>query len=61
MDFNPTMGTYQRKKMRTKRMMQVKSNNPMKILFCGLISKVIPSKVSKSQIPYESLKPFVEV
>jgi uncharacterized protein YjhX (UPF0386 family) len=41
MFFNPTMGIYQRRKMRKKRIRQVKTNNPMKILFCGLISNVI--------------------
>ena len=46
------MGTYQRRKMRTKRMTQVKTNSPMKILFCGLISKVILSniQISKSKV-----------
>jgi hypothetical protein len=30
---NPTMGTYQRRKMRKRRMTQVKASNPTKILF----------------------------
>jgi hypothetical protein len=30
---NPTMGTYQRRKMRMRRMTQVKASNPTKILF----------------------------
>jgi uncharacterized protein YjhX (UPF0386 family) len=41
MFLNPTMGTYQRRKIRRSRRIQVKANNPMKILFCGLISTVI--------------------
>jgi hypothetical protein len=45
------MGTYQRRKMRMKRITQVKTNSPMKILFCGLISNVILSniQISKSE------------
>jgi uncharacterized protein YjhX (UPF0386 family) len=39
--FNPTMGIYQKRKMRKKRMRQVKTNNPMKILFFGLSPNVI--------------------
>jgi len=35
------MGTYQRRKRRNKRMTQVKTNNPIKILFLGLISNVV--------------------
>jgi hypothetical protein len=35
MFFNPTMGTYQSKKMREKRIRQVKTRSPMKILFLG--------------------------
>jgi len=46
------MGTYQRRKMRMKRITQVKTNSPMKILFCGLISNVILSniQISKSEM-----------
>jgi hypothetical protein len=40
MFFNPTMGTYQRRKIRKKRIKQVKTNNPMKILFLGFVSNV---------------------
>jgi hypothetical protein len=39
--FNPTRGTYQRRKMRKKRTRQVKTKSPMKILFFGLIPKII--------------------
>jgi hypothetical protein len=39
MFFNPTIGTYQSRKMRKKRIKQVKTKSPMKILFLGLISK----------------------
>jgi hypothetical protein len=35
MFLNPTMGTYQRRKMRKKRIKQVKTRSPMKILFLG--------------------------
>jgi hypothetical protein len=41
MFFNPTMGTYQRRKITKKRITQVKTSNPIKILFCGLFSNVI--------------------
>jgi hypothetical protein len=41
MFFNPTMGTYQRRKMKQKRMTQVKTKSPIKILFFGLLSNVI--------------------
>jgi hypothetical protein len=41
MFFNPTIGTYQRRKIRQKRMTQVKTNKPMKVLFFGLTSNVI--------------------
>src|SRR4030042_2542589 len=41
MFFNPMMGTYQRRKMTKKRMTQVKTSNPIKILFRGLFSNVI--------------------
>jgi hypothetical protein len=33
--FNPTKGTYQSKKMRKKRIKQVKTSSPIKILFFG--------------------------
>jgi len=39
--FNPTRGTYQRRKIRKKRIKQVRTNNPIKILFLGLFSKKI--------------------
>jgi len=38
MFFNPTMGTYQNKKISKKRIKQVKTNSPIKILFWGLVS-----------------------
>jgi len=38
MFFNPTMGTYQNKKISKKRIKQVKTNSPTKILFWGLVS-----------------------
>lgn len=41
MFFSPTMGTYQRRKRRQKRITQVKTNSPMKILFLGLFSNVL--------------------
>jgi hypothetical protein len=44
--FNPTKGTYQSRKMKKKRIKQVKTNKPIKILFLGLISK-IPSLSSE--------------
>jgi hypothetical protein len=46
------MGTYQRRKMRMNRIIQVKTNSPIKILFCGLISNVILSniQISKSEV-----------
>jgi hypothetical protein len=37
--FNPTRGTYQSKKMRKKRIKQVRTKRPIKTLFLGLISK----------------------
>ena len=52
MFFNPTMGTYQRRKMRKKRMTQVKTSNPIKILFCGLFPNAIPLKFK-----YEAPRP----
>jgi uncharacterized protein YjhX (UPF0386 family) len=39
MFFNPTIGIYQSRKMRKKRIKQVKTKSPMKILFLGLMSK----------------------
>jgi hypothetical protein len=39
MFFNPTRGTYQSRKMMKKRIKQVRTKSPMKILFWGLISK----------------------
>ena len=43
MVFNPTIGTYQNKKIREKRIKQVKTKSPMKILFLGLMSNVTSS------------------
>jgi hypothetical protein len=43
MVFNPTIGTYQNKKIREKRIKQVKTKSPMKILFLGLTSNVTSS------------------
>jgi uncharacterized protein YjhX (UPF0386 family) len=40
MFFNPTIGTYQSRKIREKRIKQVKTKRPMKILFLGLMSNV---------------------
>jgi hypothetical protein len=45
MFLNPTMGTYQRRKMRRRRRIQVKTNSPMKILFWGLFSNAILSRI----------------
>jgi len=52
MFLNPTMGTYQRRKMSMRRIIQVKTSSPIKILFLGLISKAILSRIqiSKSEI-----------
>jgi hypothetical protein len=47
--FNPTKGTYQSKKIRKKRIKQVKTSSPMKTLFLGLTSKS-PSQKIKHQI-----------
>jgi hypothetical protein len=44
MFFNPTIGTYQSRKMRKKRIKHVKTRRPMKILFLGLMSKVFSKK-----------------
>jgi hypothetical protein len=41
MFFNPTIGTYQRRRMRPKRMTQVKTSNPTKVLFFGLLSNFL--------------------
>jgi hypothetical protein len=43
MFFNPTMGTYQSRKMRKKRIKQVKTKSPIKILFLGLMSMFFPA------------------
>jgi hypothetical protein len=43
MVFNPTIGTYQNKNIREKRIKQVKTKSPMKILFLGLTSNVTSS------------------
>jgi hypothetical protein len=51
MFFNPTMGTYQNKKMSKKRIKQVKTNSPIKILFWGLISNVSSQKVKLLAYP----------
>ena len=40
--FNPTKGTYQSRKMKKKRIKQVKTSSPIKILFFGLFSNGIP-------------------
>jgi hypothetical protein len=39
--FNPTRGTYQRRKIKKKKIRQVRTKRPMKILFFGLIFKII--------------------
>jgi len=39
--FSPTNGTYQIRKMKKKRIRQVRTKSAMKILFLGLISKRI--------------------
>jgi hypothetical protein len=49
--FNPTIGMYQNKKMREKRIKQVNTKSPIKILFLGLMSNgnllnVVPSAVT---------------
>jgi len=40
MFFNPTIGTYQSRKMSKKRIKQVKTNSPIKTLFLGSISNI---------------------
>jgi uncharacterized protein YjhX (UPF0386 family) len=50
MFFNPTMGTYQRRKIRKRRRIQVKTSNPIKILFCGLSSNIILSEFKYQDI-----------
>jgi hypothetical protein len=47
--FNPTKGTYQSRKMRKKRIKQVKTSSPIKILFFGLTSNVAPRNNVKCQ------------
>jgi hypothetical protein len=42
--FNPTKGTYQSKKIRKKRIKQVSTSRPIKILFWGLTSNETSSK-----------------
>jgi hypothetical protein len=42
MFFNPTSGTYQRRKVKKERIRQVRTNSPMKILFLGVGSTVTP-------------------
>ena len=41
--------------MRMNRMTQVKTNSPMKILFCGLISKVLLLRIKKSKSEIETI------
>jgi hypothetical protein len=43
--FNPTKGTYQSRKMRKKRIKQVKTSSLIKILFWGLSSKATSLKM----------------
>jgi hypothetical protein len=52
MFFKPTIGTYQNKKMSKKRIRQVKTNSPIKILFGGLISKIASQKLKFSAPAY---------
>jgi hypothetical protein len=51
MFFNPTMGTYQNKKISKKRIKQVKTNSPIKILFWGLVSNGSSQKVKLPACP----------
>ncbi len=51
MFFNPTMGTYQDKKISKKRIKQVKTNSPIKILFWGLVSNESSQKVKLFAYP----------
>jgi hypothetical protein len=44
--FNPTRGTYQNRKMRKKRIRQVRTSSPIKSLFLGLISKAPPKQLN---------------
>jgi hypothetical protein len=46
---NPTMGTYQKTKMKKKRIRQVTTSKPMKILFRGRASKKASSAYSGSK------------
>jgi uncharacterized protein YjhX (UPF0386 family) len=45
MFLSPTMGTYQSIKIKKKRIKQVITKRPMKILFCGLTSKGTSKKI----------------
>jgi hypothetical protein len=42
--FNPTKGTYQSRKMKKKRIKQVRTKRPIKILFLGLSSNGVPNQ-----------------
>jgi hypothetical protein len=53
--FNPTKGTYQSRKIRKKRIKQVKTSRPIKTLFLGLISKS-PSEIRMSNVKIQSSK-----
>jgi hypothetical protein len=52
--FNPTKGTYQSRKMRKKRITQVKTSSPMKTLFLGLTSKSPSQKNQMSNAKVQS-------
>ena len=56
MFFNPTIGIYQSKKIKKKRMRQEITNSPIKILFFGRLSKTNLLKMSnvKTQSSNES-------
>jgi hypothetical protein len=57
MFFNPTIGTYQSRKMRKKRIKQVKTKSPMKILFLGLMSKNPSYFIAECDTPFPTLPP----
>jgi len=54
--FNPTKGTYQSRKMRKKRIKQVRTRSLIKILFWGLSSKATSLKMRIAECRIRSKK-----
>ena len=52
--FNPTKGTYQSRKMKKKRIKQVKTKRPIKVLFLGLSSKTTSLKIRITECGMQS-------